>query len=84
MSGKDAFEVADKNGLQSSHHMSSHDSSQIFGLWRSFFQMMSFGFYRFSNLMLLFLFYFHKHITGNDDSDEAPNKNHAKITGKLQ
>ena len=29
MSGKDAFEVADKNGLQSSHHMSSHDSSQI-------------------------------------------------------
>ena len=29
MSGKDAFEVADKNGLQSSHHMSSHNSSQI-------------------------------------------------------
>ena len=31
MSDKDAFEVADKNGLQSSHHMSSHDSSQISG-----------------------------------------------------
>ena len=29
LSGKDAFEVADKNGLQSSHHMSSHDSSRL-------------------------------------------------------
>ena len=29
MSGKDAFEVDDENGLQSSYHMSSYDSSQI-------------------------------------------------------
>ena len=28
------------------------------------------------------LIYFHKHITGNDESDKVPNQNRAKITGK--
>ena len=54
MSGKDAFEVADKNGLQSSHHMSSHDSSQISEGGFLDFQR-SFECYIFSNFMLLFL-----------------------------
>ena len=46
--------VADKNSPQSSHHMSSHDSSQSGGGFFSDFQR-SFECYRFSNVLLQFL-----------------------------
>ena len=77
-------EVADKNSPKSSNQMSSHDSSKISG--GGFFQIPGGLLYIIDFQMSCFYFCwiqinFQRHITGNDDSDEVPNQNRAKITG---